>query len=670
MTSQRSTILVVADDVARGDGVAKCIARGDPTADVLRVSTAEAVARVDEVKPHVVLIAGDGDLVRALREHAAELPIVVMMLSDTRATQGTRALDEGATDVIMESELEPRLLVWRLHLAARHHESERKLREAKELAESASARKTEFLSSMSHEIRTPLNTMVGMAELLDETDLDDRQRRYVDTLQRASDHVLALVENVLDLARVEAGSVTLEESGFDLYEVAESATDLVRMQARRKKLDLGWSAEPNVPRELRGDPRRVRQVLVNLLTNAIKFTGQGRVWLTISRDDRGEDSSCVGLHFAVTDTGVGIPQNKLEAIFDGFVQVDEPAQGGTLRTTAARGFGLGLNITRRILARMGGRAWAESTLGKGSTFHATVTLPTERGVVGQTFESREANKAAPLKLRAPGDRAVRVLVVDDSEDNRVLLGEYLRGAGVEVDYADDGPSALAKGVAQPFDVVLMDLQLPNLDGYATTRELLRLVRERNIRPPAIIALSAHVLAESFSKSMEAGCTTQLTKPIRKRALLEAVAQAAGARTVETHEASSTAAKGPLREEILPLLPKFFANRRADVRIIREALDKNDLTTIATLAHNMRGTGASYGFPEITTLGEALQTAGKRGSMVDAKNLASELEVMLDRLEARYSEIAATAATAQQKKIAAMPRTRVQSPANDGVGDKH
>jgi hypothetical protein len=207
----------------------------------------------------------------------------------------------------------------------------------------------------------------------------------------------------------------------------------------------------------------------------------------------------------------------------------------------------------------------------------------------------------------------------------------------------------------------MDLQLPQMDGYETTRELLRRARMDGHRPPAVIALSAHVLAESFSKSMEAGCTTQLTKPIRKRTLLEAVAQAAGARSIETSESGST--KGPMREEILPLLPKFFANRRGDVRIIREAASKNDMGPISTLAHNMRGTGASYGFPEITTLGEHLSAAGKRGAVADIVRVADELERLLDLLEARYAEVAAQAASAQLKKQAGQP-VRVQSTAHD------
>ena len=209
-------------------------------------------------------------------------------------------------------------------------------------AERKSDRKTEFLASMSHEIRTPLNTMLGMAELLGETKLDDRQRGYVQTLQRAADHVLALIEDVLDISRIEAGSVTTDDVGFDLYEVAESAIDIVRVQARRKKLDVGWGVGADVARELRGDPRRLRQVLVNLLGNAVKFTDQGRVWLSIARD--GEQ-----IRFSVSDTGIGIPRDKLDSIFDGFVQADRSIE------QRFGGFGLGLAISRELASAQAGR---------------------------------------------------------------------------------------------------------------------------------------------------------------------------------------------------------------------------------------------------------------------------------------------------------------------------
>ncbi len=637
-------------DAARSNLIAEHVKRGDASSEVTCARPDEAVEAIDRIHPDVVLLATDGAILRAMRERAAELPIVAVVSSDGGDTfEGAHALDEGATDVIVESELEPRLLAWRLRIAIDRHENARRLREAKRAAESASARKSEFLSSMSHEIRTPLNTVLGMAELLAETKLDETQRGYVGTLQRASDHVLALIEDVLDLARIEAGTVTMEDTGFDLNEVAESAVDLVRMPARRKKLEVGWSVALDVPRELRGDPRRLRQILVNLLSNAVKFTDSGRVWLSISRDKSEPfDESQAPLHITVTDSGIGVPQDRLSAIFSGFVQGD-----GTIERRYG-GFGLGLNIAKRIVERMSGRIWAESREGAGSMFHVSVALPIERGRVAPTFAQEQEKQTGNLKLRLP-QRRLRVLVVDDSEDNRILLGEYLRGADVDVEFADDGPSALEKATSQPFDAVLMDLQMPQLDGYATTRELIRRFKERSALPPPVIALSAHVLAESFALSMAAGCTTQLTKPIRKRTLLDAIARVTGARAEERREQR----RGAIREEILPLLGKFFANRRNDVKTLRGAAETNDMQTIATLAHNMRGTGASYGFPEISTIGDGIQAAGKRGDGPEVTRLVGELETLLDELEAQYAERAAAAAAAP-RKTTPQPRPRVQT----------
>lgn len=608
MASRRTRTLVLADET-RAAAIARSITGGDPHAEAFGARAAEAEWAVDRVRPDVVLTAtADGPLFRALRERHPELPVVALVDANDPA-EAEHALAAGATDVLLERDLEPGFVAWHLGLAVERHAAARRLRDEKRIAESANARKSDFLSSMSHKMRTPLNTVLGMAELLAETSLDERQRGYVHTLQRASDHVLALIDSVLDLARIESGTVTLDDVGFDLYDVAESAIDLVRVEARRKRLELGWNAGPGVPRGVRGDPRRVRQVLVNLLANSVKFTDSGRVWLSVELDGP-------ALHFSIVDTGIGVPADKVDAIFTSFVQGD-----GSIERRFG-GFGLGLHIVKRIVEQMSGRIWVESAPAKGSTFHVTLALPAERGVVATSFA--HAKRGGTLKL----DRKLRVLVVDDSEDNRMLLGEYLRGAGVDVEFADDGETAIERATTKPFEAVFMDLQMPTLDGYATTRELLRLARARGMVEPPVIALSAHVLAESFARSAEAGCAMQLTKPIRKRTLLDALARVTGARVVDETKAP--------REEILPLLPKFFANRRNDVRVIRECIEKHEHRTIATLAHNMRGTGASYGFPEISALGDDLQEAGKRGDDAAILRLTGELESLLDRLEAQYA----------------------------------
>jgi len=506
---------------------------------------------------------------------------------------------------------------------AMSRESERRLREARDAAQLASERKSEFLSSVSHEIRTPLNTVLGMAELLADTDLDDAQRHYVRTLQRAGDHLLALVDEVLDLTRIESGSVNIEHHAFDVHELAESAIEIVRVGARRKKLELACAVAPDAPRVLDGDARRLRQVLVNLLGNAVKFTSAGRIALGVACEETADEHAT--LHFTVRDTGIGIPPNRLSAIFSEFIQADP--------SIAKRygGYGLGLDIAKRIVERMGGTIWAESELGRGSCFHVTVPFAISRRIAPAPTESRSGSGLRLVGRAGP----LRVLVVDDSEDNRMLLGEFLRSAGVLVSFADDGASALAIGTTEPFDIVLMDLQMPELDGYETTRELIRIAREKGREPPPIVALSAHALQSSLERSAAAGCVQQLTKPIRKRVLLEAVARIT----------RSTLCDASTSDDLSALIPQFLANRRNDVRAIGAALERDDFDTIAMLAHNMRGTGTSFGFPAVTAIGEALEHAARERRATACRDLLARLDDTL-------------AVGAASRRTASGPRARV------------
>ncbi len=491
-------------------------------------------------------------------------------------------------------------------------DSERRLIEARDAAESASHHKSEFLSSVSHEIRTPLNTVLGMAELLGETELDERQRHYVRTLQHAGDHLLALIDDVLDMTRIEAGSLQIEAVRFDIQDLVESSIEIVRINARHKQLELAWSIAADVPRVLRGDTRRLRQVLVNLLGNAVKFTDQGRVVLHTSCDAiEGERAH---IHFSVRDTGIGIPSDRLSAIFSGFVQGD-----GTIASRYG-GFGLGLDIAKRIVERMEGKIWAESELDRGSCFHVLIELPIEdQQLPAPVSESRSVSR---LRVRAANGRALRVLVVDDSEDSRTLLGEFLTTAGVLVEFADDGPAAIAKATSMAYDVVLMDLQMPGLDGYDTTREIIRALRDVGRAPPPIVALSAHALTTSLERSIDAGCAQTLTKPIRKRVLIEAIANVV----------SGTFGDESPKDDLAPLLPKFFANRRKDVVTIQNALDRNDFDVVVTLAHNMRGTGTSFGFPELSAVGDELEAAARAKSLDACRAGHAKLAEIVARIQ--------------------------------------
>ncbi len=616
-------ILVVAEPV-RAYELIHQIELGGLDAEAMVVSSRDAMQReVLRWCPDVVLVDAHHDvsLFYVLRELAPEVPAIVA--TDASSATAVQTLDEGAADVIVLAEIEPRLLAWRLRLAMDRHATEERLRAAKELAESASRRKSDFVASLSHDLRAPLNTMLGMGELLGETTLSPKQRRYIDTLERAGEHMLSLLEDVLNLARIEAGHVTVEDVVFDVREVAASAVEMVRVHARPKKLEVGFDVTDDVPDGVRGDPRRLRQVLVNLLGNGVKFTEAGRVWLTITREPS-HKPELASLRFAVVDTGIGIPEGKVDSIFDGF------EQGDASISRNYGGFGLGLNIAKRIVERMGGSIWAETPEPRsahGATFIVTLTLPAE----SRPQPAGVNDSATDVRLHSSVGQKLSVLVVDDSADSRMLLGEYLEAANVDVAFADDGPAALSLASRATFDAVLMDLQLPQLDGYETTRELLRLVHARGVQPPPVIALSAHALADTFTRSREAGCTLQLTKPIRKRVLLETLARVCGARISDTPPALGRSRK---TEHLEPLQPKYLANQTNNVVAIRAALRRSDLAIISTLAHNMRGSGTSYGFPELSELATRLEDAAKARALSEVGALADELEEIVTALQAR------------------------------------
>jgi len=398
-------------------------------------------------------------------------------------------------------------------------ESQRELIETREQALAASRAKSEFLSSMSHEIRTPLNAILGMAELLLETPYNAEQRRYLDTMMDNGNALLGLINDVLDLARVESGKLVLEQVDFDLRDLVHRLNETLNMRAREKGLAMSTKIEPDVPTALVGDPLRLRQILVNLVGNATKFTERGSITLTVSRDPRGAPGS---IHFSVADTGIGIAPRDLEHIFGSFTQADS--------STARKygGSGLGLSIAKRLVEQMGGEIRAESELGRGSTFSFSARF-------GVQDASAHAESAATLNhsngvahttfMPAPPSKPLRILVADDSADNRMLISAFLKNTPYCIDEVENGALAVEHFVAHKYDLVLMDIQMPVMDGHAATRAIRDWERDNHRAPTPIVALSAAALSESFISSRAAGCDEHVTKPIRKAALLEVIDRA-------------------------------------------------------------------------------------------------------------------------------------------------
>jgi len=396
---------------------------------------------------------------------------------------------------------ENRVLIISRDISARKR-LEKELRKAKEAAESATRAKSNFLATMSHEIRTPMNGVVGMISLLAETELSEEQNEYVETIQASSDTLLRIINDILDYSRIESGKLAFEESLFYLKKVIDDSVALVKFEAQRKGIILNAVIDEKVPNFIRTDRGRLRQVLLNLLSNAVKFTEHGSIILSVEVEKSSE--KYVLLLFKVKDTGIGIPKEKLKGLFNEFTQVDSSHSrkfGGT---------GLGLAIVKQLVKMLNGKVSVESETGVGSTFSFTVRakLASE---VSSILSGNQENEQSKVDEYIGEKYPMKILLAEDNSVNRKLTTLFLERMGYVPELATDGFEVIQAIKNQDFDLILLDVAMPKMDGYQVTKIIRELPLERR---PSIVGVSANAFKGDIEKALETGMDAYLVKPLR------------------------------------------------------------------------------------------------------------------------------------------------------------
>jgi signal transduction histidine kinase/CheY-like chemotaxis protein len=530
--------------------------------------------------------------------------------------------------------------------------AEEQMRRAREMAEAASAAKSSFVAVVSHEIRTPMNAVIGTLGLLAETRMDDEQRRYVETARDSAEHLLAIINDILDLSKIEAGRLALEASDFSLPQLMAGVVDLFRPSAQARGATIALAIAPGVPQYLRGDAGRIRQILLNLLSNAVKFSDGGDIVVSAEAAPATGIGLAPRIRFAVADRGPGIPEIERTRLFQPFSQLEPP----DARRTG--GTGLGLAICRRLVELLGGTIGIEDRPGGGSVFRFVLPLnPAER-----VPEPPPEPAAAPKRARR-----ARVLLAEDSPANQLVASTWLRKDGHLVDVVANGIEAVDAVQARPYDIVFMDMFMPEMDGLAATAAIRRLPGPAGKVP--IVALTANVMSGDRERFLEAGMNGVLAKPVTGRMLGEALLHHLGEAPDQAEEpaepeppaaAASTSApvldldhvarlgRGLTPETIASLIRACVDDVRTRSTAIAAAAATGDAATLRREAHALRGGAANYG---LTALAEA-------AARVEEAVVAGEI--------ARATEAAAAIAPAADLACAALAGSTEHAPAEGEV----
>jgi two-component system, sensor histidine kinase len=521
---------------------------------------------------------------------------------------------------------------------------ERLLAQATDAAESGIRARSEFLAMMSHEIRTPMSGVIGMADLLLQTALNDEQLEYARTLRHSASHLLQIINDVLDFSKLEAGRIEIEKLAFDIHDLVRDSVGLLLAEAKEKGLALEVTIGAGVPRMLVGDPARLRQLLLNLVGNALKFTKAGRVSVNVEADAK-RPSGKVRLGFSVADTGIGIPSDSIPLLFRKFSQLD----GSIARRFG--GTGLGLAICKRFIDLMGGTIAVESEVGKGTTFKFVLDFPPAPPDAHDVLHDDD-QFACPILVPAgtAASRPLRILLAEDNKTNQIVASKFLQNLGYAADIADNGVAAVAACSATKYDIVFMDVMMPEMDGLAATRAIRSLPRP--FCEPRIIALTANVQAQDRRQCLDAGMDDFLTKPVTRAALAAKLCRLAADAKLITLAPSATAAAdagesvavfdaaiySELADALGPndmrvLLKQFLSDTGRRLKLMHRAAGGGDKTGVASQAHSAKSAAANLGFLRFSNHAEALDR--------DAAALdVSQLKLRVESLAHDFLEVAA------------------------------